>query len=144
MLLIECLSKAFVQSSNQQRQLFHYESAVHDAPFEVVNNVTPLIGAEQVFPAMLEAIGLRVEKFDYLVAQARQAVDLLRERRSALISAAVTGQIDVRGLVELDAVDGHVIGDYTEPNPEDWSQFGLDATGVARALEGFGGRQRWG
>jgi hypothetical protein len=32
----------------------------------------------------------------------------------------------MRGLVELDAVDGHVLGEYTEPNPEDWSQFGLD------------------
>jgi hypothetical protein len=31
-----------------------------------------------------------------------------------------------RGLVELDAVDGHVMGEYTEPNPEDWSKFGLD------------------
>jgi len=28
-----------------------------------------------------------------------------------------------RGLVELDAVDGHVIGEYTEQNPEDWSKF---------------------
>ncbi len=27
----------------------------------------------------------------------------------------------MRGLVELDAVDGHVLGEYTEPNPEDWS-----------------------
>ena len=26
-----------------------------------------------------------------------------------------------RGLVELDAVDGHVLGEYTETNPEDWS-----------------------
>jgi hypothetical protein len=32
----------------------------------------------------------------------------------------------MRGLVELDAVDGHVIGSYTEPNPEDWSKYGLD------------------
>jgi hypothetical protein len=31
----------------------------------------------------------------------------------------------VRGLVELDAVDGTVIGQYTERNPEDWSQYGL-------------------
>ena len=31
----------------------------------------------------------------------------------------------MRGLVELDAVDGHVLGDYTEPNPEDWSKYGL-------------------
>jgi hypothetical protein len=28
----------------------------------------------------------------------------------------------IRGLVQLDAVDGHVLGDYTENNPEDWSQ----------------------
>ncbi|MFN7812207.1 MAG: restriction endonuclease subunit S, partial [Planctomycetia bacterium] len=32
-----------------------------------------------------------------LIAQAEQAVILLQERRAALISAAVTGQIDVRG-----------------------------------------------
>ncbi|MFI5053040.1 MAG: hypothetical protein ACHQDE_01655 [Acidimicrobiia bacterium] len=35
----------------------------------------------------------------------------------------------MRGLVELDAVDGTVTGDYTEPNPEDWSEYGLDQTG---------------
>lgn len=29
----------------------------------------------------------------------------------------------IRGLVELDAVDGEVLGEYTEQNPEDWSQF---------------------
>jgi hypothetical protein len=34
----------------------------------------------------------------------------------------------MRGLVELDGVDGHVLGEYTEPNPEDWSKFGLDAS----------------
>ena len=27
----------------------------------------------------------------------------------------------LRGLVECDGVDGHVIGEYTETNPEDWS-----------------------
>jgi hypothetical protein len=35
----------------------------------------------------------------------------------------------MRGLVELDAVDGHVMGEYTEPNPEDWSKFGLGERG---------------
>src|SRR5262249_41856870 len=29
----------------------------------------------------------------------------------------------MRGLVELDAVDARVIGEYTERNPEDWTQF---------------------
>ena len=31
----------------------------------------------------------------------------------------------LRGLVELDAVDGHALGEYTESNPEDWSSYGL-------------------
>lgn len=44
-----------------------------------------------------------VEAHSGLTKQAGQAVDLLRERRSALISAAVTGQIDVRGLAEQKA-----------------------------------------
>ncbi|MDP1646196.1 MAG: restriction endonuclease subunit S [Thiobacillus sp.] len=39
-----------------------------------------------------------VERFDALTAEAQRAIDLLQERRTALISAAVTGQIDVRGL----------------------------------------------
>lgn len=28
----------------------------------------------------------------------------------------------IRGLVELDAVDGEVLGEHTEDNPEDWSE----------------------
>jgi type I restriction enzyme, S subunit len=38
--------------------------------------------------------------FDGLVAEARAAITLLQERRAGLISAAVTGKIDVRGLVD--------------------------------------------
>jgi hypothetical protein len=30
-----------------------------------------------------------------------------------------------RGLVELDAVDGEILGTYTEDNPEDWSVYGF-------------------
>lgn len=36
---------------------------------------------------------------DALIAEAKRAIELLQERRTALISAAVTGKIDVRGLV---------------------------------------------
>jgi len=38
-------------------------------------------------------------KLDQLIVAAEAAVTLLQERRGALISAAVTGKIDVRGLV---------------------------------------------
>ena len=37
-------------------------------------------------------------EIDSLTAEARSAITLLQERRTALISAAVTGQIDVRGM----------------------------------------------
>lgn len=36
-----------------------------------------------------------------------------------------------RGLVELDAVDGEVLGTYTEDNPEDWSAYGFPPKGDA-------------
>jgi type I restriction enzyme S subunit len=42
-------------------------------------------------------------KIDDLALQQQRAVDLLLERRSALIAAAVTGQIDVRGLAPAEA-----------------------------------------
>ena len=45
-------------------------------------------------------ISQEAEGIDALVSQAQRAIDLLKERRSALISAAVTGKIDVRGLAE--------------------------------------------
>jgi type I restriction enzyme S subunit len=44
-------------------------------------------------------IGAETVKLDSLTAEAQRAIVLLQERRAALISAAVTGQIDVRGLI---------------------------------------------
>ena len=42
-------------------------------------------------------------RIDALISEAKGAIDLLQERRSALISAAVTGKIDVRGLASTEA-----------------------------------------
>lgn len=39
-------------------------------------------------------------KIDTLITKAESAIQLLQERRTALISAAVTGKIDVRGFVK--------------------------------------------
>ena len=48
-------------------------------------------------------------KFDTLTAEAQRAIDLLQERRTALISAAVTGQIDVRHIVrESNHAENHL------------------------------------
>lgn len=53
--------------------------------------------AEQV--QVVEHLDEAVGRLDKLIDEAANASQLLQERRSALISAAVTGQIDVRGLV---------------------------------------------
>jgi type I restriction enzyme, S subunit len=49
---------------------------------------------KQILHSLAET-GSQLEK---LCTEAERAIDLLQERRTALISAAVTGQIDVRGL----------------------------------------------
>ncbi|MEO5347744.1 MAG: restriction endonuclease subunit S [Magnetococcus sp. YQC-9] len=55
----------------------------------------PPIGEQLAIANFLESA---IAKLDTLTAEAQRAIDLLKERRSALISAAVTGKIDVRGL----------------------------------------------
>jgi type I restriction enzyme S subunit len=49
-------------------------------------------------PAIVEFLECETTKIDVLVAEATRAIDLLQERRTALISAAVTGKIDMRGV----------------------------------------------
>ena len=49
--------------------------------------------------AIMEFISAETNKLDNLKAGAEHAIDLLTERRRALITAAVTGQIDVRNAV---------------------------------------------
>lgn len=53
--------------------------------------------------AIVQHLARETGKLDALMAEAQHAVSLLQERRTALISAAVTGQIDVRGLVAAEA-----------------------------------------
>jgi hypothetical protein len=93
-----------------------------------------LLGVTAVYH-FLAGYRLRIDQTDAL-ARASQAVGFpvghasaqlawrgLRSRptwRILLYSADEPPSI--RGLVQLDAVDGSVLGEYTEQNPEDWSQ----------------------
>jgi type I restriction enzyme S subunit len=52
---------------------------------------------------ILDFLSAELAKLNGLMREAETAVSLLQERRSALISAAVTGKIDVRGFVSLEA-----------------------------------------
>jgi hypothetical protein len=58
----------------------------------VIIPVPPLNEQESI----MQFITDQSAKFDTLTTEAQRAIDLLQERRTALISAAVTGQIDVR------------------------------------------------
>ena len=49
--------------------------------------------------AIVEFLDRETNQIDVLSAKAGEMIDVLKERRQALISAAVTGKIDVRGLV---------------------------------------------
>ncbi|ANB77315.1 hypothetical protein AYM40_35110 [Paraburkholderia phytofirmans OLGA172] len=46
--------------------------------------------------AIMSFVSIETSKLDTLKTEAERAIDLLKERRSALIAAAVTGKIDVR------------------------------------------------
>ena len=53
--------------------------------------------------AIVTYLSQAISKLDSLTAEAQRAITLLKEHRAALISAAVTGKIDVRGLVDAEA-----------------------------------------
>ncbi len=55
--------------------------------------IPPLDEQLEIVKSIIE----NLRKLDALTTEAQRAIDLLQERRTALISAAVTGQIDVRG-----------------------------------------------
>jgi len=54
--------------------------------------IPPLAEQSKIIAGLMEQLG----RLDILTTEAQRAIDLLQERRTALISAAVTGQIDVR------------------------------------------------
>jgi type I restriction enzyme S subunit len=56
--------------------------------------VPPIDEQQQI----VEYIDRETDKIDTLIGKAQTAIDLLKEHRTSLISAAVTGKIDVRGL----------------------------------------------
>ena len=72
-------------------------------------NISQELVGDTIFPvpplkeqtAILRSIKEKLEELDELAGQSSASLGLLEERRSALISAAVTGQIDVHGLVPV-------------------------------------------
>ncbi|MCB1934375.1 MAG: restriction endonuclease subunit S [Nitrosomonas sp.] len=64
---------------------------------EIVSNLpfpVPPFTEQQSIATFLDRETTKIEE---LITEAKQAIELLKERRTALISAAVTGKIDIRG-----------------------------------------------
>lgn len=77
-------------------------SVPHISPEQIASFVIaiPPVDEQQRIISFLERESTRIE---LLIGKAERAIGLLNERRSALIAAAVTGQIDVRGAVGVHA-----------------------------------------
>jgi len=81
----------------EQLDVAAYGSTVRQLSNQVLGNVMISIPPDQELAALVDQTKKTISKFNSLVICARLAETLLQERRTALISAAVTGKIDVRG-----------------------------------------------
>jgi len=77
-------------------------SVPHISPEQIYNFIIPVPPASEQ-ATIIDFIASERAEVDALIASASRAIDLLQERRTALISAAVTGKIDVRGLAGTEA-----------------------------------------
>ncbi|ABA59141.1 Restriction endonuclease S subunits-like protein [Nitrosococcus oceani ATCC 19707] len=66
-------------------------------PGEVINGFTVAVPERHEQTQIAHFLDHETARVDKLVEEANVGIELLKERRSALISAAVTGKIDVRG-----------------------------------------------
>ncbi|WBQ15993.1 restriction endonuclease subunit S [Sphingobium yanoikuyae] len=85
----------------QQTILFVTGTAQFNVSGEQVQSISvaipPAVDQAKICSFLKETLG----RYDLLVAEAKRSIDLLNERRAALISAAVTGKIDVRGTAQV-------------------------------------------
>ncbi|WP_433704174.1 restriction endonuclease subunit S [Paraburkholderia sacchari] len=96
------LSGRYLEAVLRSSVVFEQLSMVSRGGTMDVINIGTLNAVTLAVPPMREQEGLlafldeETTKLDQLKSEAENAIDLLKERRGALISAAVTGKIDVR------------------------------------------------
>jgi type I restriction enzyme S subunit len=99
---IKCISRFlfFVLNAEHIRALIDVNNTGSSIPTmtqEAIGNFGFGLPPNSEQQQIVEAINAELVRLDTLTTEAQRAIDLLQERRTALISAAVTGQIDVRG-----------------------------------------------
>jgi type I restriction enzyme, S subunit len=86
----------------------HLDLHAHGTANQASLNISAMLDFAVPLPSRFEQesivtfLRIEIAKIDTLTAEAQRAIDLLQERRTALISAAVTGQIDVRSKIATD------------------------------------------
>lgn len=68
---------------------------------DTIGSIRVALPPSEELKEILAFLDTETAKLDTLTAEAQRAIDLLQERRTALISAAVTGQIDVRSFATV-------------------------------------------
>lgn len=89
--------QAIVELSKSYFELIGTAATLIYVNREGFENLPVIVPTTQEQEAISEFINLKSKQFDLLVSKAEQAIEIMQERRTALISAAVTGKIDVRG-----------------------------------------------
>ena len=92
--------RSYIQALQATSNLVRDGQALRYGNFAQVD--LPLVPLEEQ-ALIADFLDREIAKTDALAAEAQRAIDLLQERRTALISAAVTGQIDVRPASERTA-----------------------------------------
>jgi type I restriction enzyme S subunit len=81
---------------------YHLDVFSHKLANQSIISSSHIANAEFTFPSQLEQqviidyLDTKLTKIDNLISKSTQGIVLLKEKRTALISAAVTGKIDVR------------------------------------------------
>ena len=83
----------------EQLDLAAYGTAQQQLSNEVFSNLALAVPNLLEQKTIIKYLNTQTEKMDTLIEKANQAIILLKERRTALIGAAVTGKIDVRGKI---------------------------------------------
>ena len=84
------------QSTKEQIDALQSGANREGLNFEQVGNLRLALPPNQQIERTLEYLDKRIEQIDTLITKTECSIELLREHRTALITAAVTGKIDLR------------------------------------------------
>ncbi|PEH53861.1 restriction endonuclease subunit S [Yersinia kristensenii] len=97
----------------------HLDLHAHGTANQASLNITDMLDFKYACPPLIEQVEIsgHIQKYNYsfdlLESKSESAIKLLKERRTALISAAVTGKIDVRDWVAPDTHEVEVLQEVT-------------------------------